>query len=756
MSLSQYCMFGWMLWFAATNALAAETSPFDDAVAVWHMADLDDAAGKNSQLEPGGNVEIGVALTDEDRKASLARGGDGKVAKCDGGWFSAEHGADGELNLTGEAMTMCIRLSDPSGKWDTSLFSKFGGHNRLVYNLYTVNLGSGMDLGFELGTDRTQGMYQVKVPIAQIGSGQWHDVIVRNNGKTLELIVDGPTGDMVTAGGALRQNLVEPCLIGAHSSNGQPQRPFRGLIDHAALWNRALGDDEAARLCGVKKLTRTEAIERRARYMAVTEAFFEVIDSKDPQVYGKAARAVREIMKADPHRPAYHFQGPLGWMNDPNGPIYFQGEYHVFFQHNPLSGRGSHDWNGICWGHAKSPDMVHWKDMPLAMVPDTPQDRNGVYSGNTVIDDRGIPTALYTGNVQGHKEAYTMMAASTDGMVTWKKRVVIDKPPYPGTPVNWDSQVWKDGESWYLLSGGAHEGAGTAVLWSSPNLIDWTYCSRIYETNRYGHFWELPYLIPLGDRHLLIIGVWPSRYWIGTYDKQMFTFTPDKQEAEILDYSTWYYSPNPHLFDDKGPDGSRRRIMMGWVLGGSPSKNVPYWEGLHSIPRVMTLEKGRLIQTPIPELEVLRDRHWQLRDQAITSPTPGLLSEIKGDVLEIMATFDRKETTAQRFGVHLRMSDDGKEKTTIYYEPASDTFGIDGDFSRRGGSPDKAPAGLAQDEPITMRIFLDRSVLEVYVNGRPITERLYPNPDSRSLDVFAEGGHVRLESIDVWQMKSSW
>ncbi len=195
---------------------------------------------------------------------------------------------------------------------------------------------------------------------------------------------------------------------------------------------------------------------------------------------------------------------------------------------------------------------------------------------------------------------------------------------------------------------------------------------------------------------------------------------------------------------------------MGWVLGGSPSKNVPYWEGLHSIPRVMTLEKGRLVQTPIPELEVLRDRHWQLKDQAITSPTPGLLSDIKGDALEIMATFERKETTAQRFGVHLRMSDDAKEKTTIYYEPASDTFGVEGNYARRDGSPDKAPAGLGKDEPITMRIFLDRSVLEVYVNGRPITERLYPSPDSQSLDVFAEGGNVRLESIDVWQMKSSW
>ncbi|NQT38810.1 MAG: hypothetical protein HQ581_15045, partial [Planctomycetes bacterium] len=614
-------IFAMAILSVASSAMAADESPFDNAVAVWHMADLDDAGGKNSQLTPGGNVEIGVDLAGEDREASLARCGDGRVAKCDGGWLSAEHGTGGELHLTGDAMTMCIRLRDPSGKWDTSLFSKYGSHNHLAYNLFTVNLGSGMDLGFELGTDRSGGMYQVKIPTGQIGPDRWHDVIVRYDGKTLELIVDGTIVDMVTAAGSLRKNPVEPCLIGAHSSDRQPHRPFRGLIDHAALWNRALSDEEASRLCAVDRLKRTEAIEQRARYMAVTDRFFDVIDSKDPHVYGEAARAVRDIMKADPHRPTYHFQGPLGWMNDPNGPIYFRGVYHAFFQHNPLSGRGRHNWNGICWGHARSPDLVHWTDMPLAMVPDTPQDCNGVYSGNTVIDDNGIPTALYTGNVQGHTESYTMMATSTEGMVTWKKRVVIDKPPYPGTPVNWDSQVWKDGDTWYLLSGGTYEGGGAAVLWSSPDLIDWAFCNRIYTTNRYGGFWELPYLIPLGDRHVLIIGVWPSRYWIGTYDKQKLTFTPDKEEAEILDFSTWYYSPNPHLFDDKGPDGSRRRIMMGWVLGGTPSTNVPYWEGLHSIPRVLTLENGRLIQTPIPELEILRDQHRHLKDQNITSPT---------------------------------------------------------------------------------------------------------------------------------------
>ncbi|MBN1420865.1 MAG: glycoside hydrolase family 32 protein, partial [Planctomycetes bacterium] len=224
--------------------------------------------------------------------------------------------------------------------------------------------------------------------------------------------------------------------------------------------------------------------------------------------------------------------------------------------------------------------------------------------------------------------------------------------------------------------------------------------------------------------------------------------------ARILDPSTSFYSPNPHLVDANGPGGSPRRILMGWILQGSPAKGIPYWEGLHAIPRVLALDGRGLVQAPIPELEVLRRRHLRLEDRIIDSPAPGLFPTFEGDALEIRARFDRAGATATRFGVEVRRSRDGKEKTTVAYEPAADTFGVGGLVARRPGSLGETRAALRPDEPVEFRIFLDRSVLEVFVNGRTITERMFPSPGSRGIEVFAEGGRVRLATIDIWQMAS--
>lgn len=148
----------------------------------------------------------------------------------------------------------------------------------------------------------------------------------------------------------------------------------------------------------------------------------EVVDfraaqkSKDVEVYSKAALDLRKWMiKNDPHRPIYHFTGPESWINDPNGPIHHKGKYHLFYQFSPIiDGAGSK----MCWGHAVGADLVHWVDRPIAIWPDTQYDRNGVFSGNTIIDDTGMPNAFYTGNVAEHAECYGMRAWSKDGWVT--------------------------------------------------------------------------------------------------------------------------------------------------------------------------------------------------------------------------------------------------------------------------------------------------------------------------------------------------
>ena len=476
-------------------------------------------------------------------------------------------------------------------------------------------------------------------------------------------------------------------------------------------------------------------------------AYNAVIRSLDKAVFGKSALALRRWFEvSDPHRPTFHTMGPVGFTFDVNGPVYHQGKYHLFYL-NGAQAVGCHR------GHLVSADLVHWTDWPVAMWPDSPWDREAVFSGNLVIDDQGIPTFIYTGNAS-HQTAKGVLARSHDGMLSWQKKLVMDQPPYPGTPVHWDGQIWKDRGLWHQLCGGTSTDGGAAVLWTSPDLEHWTYRTRIYSTAKYGGFWELPYLLPFGDKDVLIIGVSPVRYWVGRYDRNALAFTPDRPEAEILDVSKHYYAPNPHLVDQQGPGGAQRRLMFGWVRGGkSPTSGVPYWDGNHSLPRVLTLENGKLIQNPVPELQALRHDHVQVTDRSITTPAPRLLGDFTGNALEIIAVFDPKDATARRFGIKVRASADGKEQATIYYEPSSGRFGVSGTMVDREIG-DKAEFPLGQ--PIRLHVFLDRSVLEVFAAGRVITRRTYANPANQGVDVFSEGGNVNLKSFDLWRMQSIW
>ena len=235
---------------AAASACAAEpaASPddiFRTAVAAWHMVGLKDASGRN-ELRIVGAVTLGIRLEGKELRDSLASGNDGLVARMEGGYLDAGQGTGGMLNLTGSALTVSVRLRSPSGAWGKPLFSKHGGHDRLVYNLFSFDSA----IGFELGTRDTPGMTQVLAPLAKIGPQDWHDVICRYDGTNLQMFVDGVLMSEASPAGLLREGNTEPCLIGAESIGGGINSAWKGLIDHVAIWNRALSDAEIERLSG--------------------------------------------------------------------------------------------------------------------------------------------------------------------------------------------------------------------------------------------------------------------------------------------------------------------------------------------------------------------------------------------------------------------------------------------------------------------------------------------------------------------------
>jgi concanavalin A-like lectin/glucanase superfamily protein/3-keto-disaccharide hydrolase len=243
-------------------------APFEDAVSVWHMADDQDSAGKGGHLVPDGNVQLGEELVGIYRKASLRRGGDGMAARCRGGRLAAGGETRSEANLWRDAMTVAIRLRDPSGSWNSVLLAKQDDDERPILNIYAADSGSGMELVLELSTATGKESVRLTIPVAEIGPTGWHDVIARYDGAKVELFVDGRVVAEKPARGNLPRADSQPWVIGDTSNTRPPDDGFHGLIDHAAVWYRALSDDEIELISGGKEeilQKKRLAQERRAR-----------------------------------------------------------------------------------------------------------------------------------------------------------------------------------------------------------------------------------------------------------------------------------------------------------------------------------------------------------------------------------------------------------------------------------------------------------------------------------------------------------
>lgn len=468
----------------------------------------------------------------------------------------------------------------------------------------------------------------------------------------------------------------------------------------------------------------------------------------------------------DPHRPQYHFLPPANWINDPNGLIQWNGRYHLFYQHNPhgpLHGT-------IHWGHAVSDDLVHWSDMPVALTP-TPggPDEDGCFSG-CAVDNGGVPTIIYTG-VQGKKQL-PCIATSTDGdLAMWTKypgNPVIPSPPKELDLVAFrDHCVWREEDGWYQIIGsGIRDVGGAALLYSSPDLIDWEYMHPLYVGDANvrnpvwtGTMWECPAFFPLGDNHVLVVSVFDegdlyyTAYYTGRYEDHRFT----PETLDIVDYGGHFYAPQT-LLDDKG-----RRIMWGWLWEGRSEQLLQEagWAGVLSLPRTVYMSPdGSLGMEPVPELQALRGEHHRLQDLDLSPDASNLLDEVRGDALEVIAEFELRD--AAKLGVKLRCSPDRTEETLVAYDDKRKRVGIDP--AKSSLSPDVkrnsswAPLDLSSGETLKLHIFLDRSVVEVFANGRVcLSDRIYPyRPDSLGLDLFSTGGDAKLKSLDVWQMKSIW
>lgn len=427
----------------------------------------------------------------------------------------------------------------------------------------------------------------------------------------------------------------------------------------------------------------------------------------------------------DSHRPQYHYQPPPAWMNDPNGPFSWKGVYHMFYQYNP----GKPFWGDMHWGHAVSPDLVRWTTVPIALAP-TPggPDKDGCFSG-CAVDDDSVPTFVYT----GVSPEVQCIATSTDDLMTWQKYAgnpVISAPPAGLTVTGFrDPCVWKEENVWYMLIGsGIKDAGGTSFLYRSTDLIDWEYLHPLYACDRARPMHECPDFFPLGDQHVLLTSADGMHWDVGACANH--TFTPERHGR--VDWGH-YYAARTLL----AADG--RRLMWGWITEGRSEEEqiLAGWSGALSLTRVLTLGSDHTLRMePVTELHTLRGRHWRFDDLTLgPSDDTRPLDGVQGDCLELIARFAPND--AKTFGVIVQ---------------GTDRIGYD----RQTQQVLQAPLELASDEEMVLRIFVDRSVTEVFANSRACqTLRTYHKPtDSRDVRVFAHGGRATVTSIDIWEMKS--
>ena len=481
---------------------------------------------------------------------------------------------------------------------------------------------------------------------------------------------------------------------------------------------------------------------------------------------GESPASVRARLAADPQRPQYHFLPPANWLNDPNGVIHWQGRYHLFYQYNPAGPFHAK----IHWGHAASSDLVHWTDLPVALAP-TPggPDADGCWSGCAVVND-GVPTLIYTGFHD--QRQLPCLATSDDEMRTWQKYAgnpVITAPPAGLDLIGFrDHSAWKEGDTWYQVIGaGIHGVGGAALLYRSRDLIVWEYLQPLCTGDKTstapvwtGSMWECPDFFAAGDKHVLTVSVWDEgrlhypAYAIGRYAGHRFT--PERQG--FVDFGRCFYAPQSTT------DAQGRRVMWGWLreARNDAAQRAAGWSGVISLPRILSIRPdGALGMAPASELEALRRNHRRWTALRVTPTAAHLLDDVRGDALEIGAEWE-PGGDATAYGIRLRCSPDNAEETLVVYDRGARRLLLD--RTRSSLSADVlhdtqgGPLELADGEPLQLRIFLDRSVLEVYANGRAcLTERVYPTrADSLGLDLFARGGDATLRELNVWEMGSIW
>ncbi|WP_419874901.1 glycoside hydrolase family 32 protein [Candidatus Pristimantibacillus sp. PTI5] len=467
-------------------------------------------------------------------------------------------------------------------------------------------------------------------------------------------------------------------------------------------------------------------------------------------------------------------------MNDPNGMVYFEGEYHLFYQHHP---HGT-TWGPMHWGHAISKDLVHWEHRPVALKPD---DNGAIFSGSAVVDWEDT-SGLFGGKpglviIFTHADTYPdsdrprqrqSLAYSSDKGRTWTK--------YEGNPVLINEQItdFRDpkvfwhaaNRKWVMVIAAADR----IQIYHSTNLKDWNFESEFGASEgSHDGVWECPDLIELPvdgnteqTKWLMIVSIGDNpdftegsrtQYFIGDFDGHTFVNDSYPETVLWLDHGRDNYA-GVTWSDVNTSDNSK--LFIGWMSNWKYANLTPTdsWRSAMTLPRVLRLKSGtagiRLVQEPFAELNKLRLQEQSWNETTII-PNQNLFADLKLGSYELECEIDL--ANAEEVGFKLRKSD--SEETVISYNVALQLLDVDRTKSGESGFHESFPCKHGvnfelQNGRLKLRIFVDHSSLEVFANDGElvITDQIFPDANSTDLELYVIGGEAKVISLALYPMMS--
>lgn len=488
----------------------------------------------------------------------------------------------------------------------------------------------------------------------------------------------------------------------------------------------------------------------------------------------------------EPHRPQFHFSPKEKWMNDPNGMVYYEGEYHLFYQYYP----DSTVWGPMHWGHAISRDLVHWEHLPIALYPDS---LGYIFSGSAVVDwnntsglgINGQPplVAIFTYHDPDGEKAKRSdyqcqgIAYSNDKGRTWTKYDGNPVLPNRGPVADFRDPkvIWDEGSGQWIMALAVYD---HVEFWGLKDLKSWAHLSDFgKEWGMHTGVWECPDLFPMAvegsdvQKWVLLLSINPggpnggsaTQYFVGHFDGK--TFTLDESFAnEVKDERAIWLDAGRDNYagvtwsDIPGEDG--RRLFLGWMSNWEYAQVVPTgaWRSAMTIPRVLNLKKTeagyRLFAQPVEELKALRQAPIEITGTGIkTSISPQT---------ELVLDFELSDSGDANFGVEL--SNGKGERYRFGYDQAANLFYSDrtqsGDFSfseKFAGMPVTAQR-LSKERILRLHLFIDAASAEIFADDGAdvLTELFFPSEDFNQVKIYVEKGTVELKNGTGYPLAGIW